>query len=311
MAADIALTEAQRSNIATLRDVQELSDRTQNRLSTGRQVNNVVDDAVAFFTSKALYDRADDFLERKDYIEQGVSTLQAALDATEAIDDLLDQMKGIAEAAKSQSTAERQSSTEQFNELGTQISQLVEDAEYNGYNLLSDTNNELDIRFSDRTASRIVVGGFDLNSTSAGTTDDALRSQLFSNVAFNASVDNNTFKGLSVVMSGEETSSFTALGANNSALAVVEYAISNLDDAINRLRAVASDLGSNVSILTTRVDFTEDYTEVLNTGGDKLTLADMNEEGANLTALQTRQELGIQSLAISGDQQRSVLSLLQ
>ena len=311
MAADIALTEAQRSNIATLRDVQEMSDRTQNRLSTGREVNNVVDDAVAFFTSKALYDRADDFLERKDYIEQGVSTLQAALDATEAIDDLLDQMKGIAEAAKSQSTAERQSSTEQFNELGTQISQLVEDAEYNGYNLLSDTNNELDIRFSDRTASRIVVGGFDLNSTSAGDTDAALRSQLFSNVAFNASVDNNTFKGLSVVMSGEETSSFTALGANNSALAIVEYAISNLDDAINRLRAVASDLGSNVSILTTRVDFTEDYTEVLNTGGDKLTLADMNEEGANLTALQTRQELGIQSLAISGDQQRSVLSLLQ
>ena len=311
MTSDIALTEAQRSNIATLRDVQDLSDRTQTRLSTGREVNTVVDDAVAFFTSKSLYDRADDFLERKDYIDQGISTLQAALDATEAIDELLDQMKGIAEASKSQTTAERQASTEQFNELGSQISQLIEDAEYNGYNLLSDTNNELDIRFSDRTASRIVVGGFDLNSTSAGDTDERLRTQLFSAVAFNTSVENNTFKGLSVVMSGEETSSFTAMGANNSALAIVEYAINNLDDAVNRLRAVASDLGSNVSILTTRADFTEDYTDVLNTGGDKLTLADMNEEGANLTALQTRQELGIQSLAISGDQQRSVLSLLQ
>ena len=311
MATDIALTEAQRSNIATLRDVQDLSDRTQNRLATGREVNNVVDDAVAYFTSKSLYDRADDFLERKDYIDQGVSTLQAALDATEAIDELLDQMKGIAEASKSQTTAERQASTDQFNELGSQISQLIEDAEYNGYNLLSDTNNELDVRFSVRTASRIIVGGFDLNSTSAGDTDETLRTQLFSNVAFNPNVENNTFKGLSVVMSGEETSSFTAMGANNSALAIVEYAIKNLDDAINRLRAVASDLGSNVSILTTRSDFTEAYTDVLNTGGDKLTLADMNEEGANLTALQTRQELGIQSLAISGDQQRSVLSLLQ
>ena len=72
----------------------------------------------------------------------------------------------------------------------------------------------------------------------------------------------------------------------------------------------ASTLGGNVAILQTRLDFTDQYVNTLNTGADALTLADLNEEGANLVALQTRQQLGIQSLAISGQQQQAILALL-
>ena len=46
-------------------------------------------------------------------------------------------------------------------------------------------------------------------------------------------------------------------------------------------------------------------------GSDKLTLADLNEEGANLVALQTRQEIGLEALKVSGDQQRAILRLIQ
>ncbi|MFK7867034.1 MAG: flagellin [Alphaproteobacteria bacterium] len=308
--ADIALTQAQRTNIATLRDIQNLSDRTQERLSTGREVNNVVDDAVAYFTSQSLQNRSTDFLDRKDYIDQGISTLQASLNATESIDELLQQMKGIAEAAKSQTQAERIAATTQFETVGTQISQLIEDASYNGYNLLSDVNNRLDIRFSERTAATISIGGFDLNSTD---TSEALNTRLFSAVAFAGNDENNAFLGISTVMSATDAAGagFSGMGANNSNLILAETVINNLDGAITRLRAVASELGSNVSLLQTRSDFAQSYTDTLSTGADKLTLADMNEEGANLTALQTRQQLAIQALAISGDQNSSVITLVQ
>ena len=314
---EIALTQSQRTNIATLRDIQNLSNRTQERLTSGREVNRVIDDAVSYFMAKGLNNRADDFMLRKDEIDQGISSLEATLEAVDAVDDYLKQMKAIAEAARSMTETERVSATEQFNELGTQISNLVEDASYRGFNLLSETNNQLDVRFSDKTGSRITVGGFDFNSTTAKVGADR---QLFSNVAFDREANGVDYKflGLSTIntvvgdeVTGDISASFTNIGVNNSQLSVVDSVVRQLDDAISRVRATSAELGSNVSILTTRLDFTTSYTDIHYTGADKLTLADMNEEGANLTALQTRQELGIQALSISGDQQRSVLSLLQ
>ena len=301
-------------------------DRTTERLSTGKEVNNVVDNAVAFFTSKSLEDRAGIFLDRKEFIDQGISTLQASLDAVEGVEEFLDQMKGIAEAAKSQTQEERTSSTLQFNEVANQLSLLIEDSEYNGNNLLSDTNNTLEIRMSERSQSRLVFQGFDLNSTEAadasatyGSRDVAnLGTQLFSSAAFKGNAEANAFKGMSVLVIGIEdeieglsdpVNGFSNLGDNNSALAIAERLITTLDDTTDRLRGMSAELGTYVSILQTRSDFTETYTDTLLNGADKLTLADINEEGANLVSLQTSQQLAIQSLAISGQQRSSILAL--
>ena len=84
-----------------------------------------------------------------------------------------------------------------------------------------------------------------------------------------------------------------------------------LDNAVSRLRSQAAKLGTNVAILETRLDFTKSYVNTIAGGSDKLTLADLNEEGANLIALQTRQQLGIQSLSIAGQQQQAILALIQ
>ncbi len=313
--ADISLTEAQRRNIATLRDIQDLSDRTQERLSTGKAVNNVVDDAVAYFASQNLENRADEFIGRKEDIDQGISTLEASLNAIESIGELLDQMKAVAEASGSQSPDERLAATEQFQQIGTQISQLVEDASYQGYNLLSETNNELNIRFSDRTAARIIIGGFDFNSTSSEAR------QLFTQAAFDTIANGNEFFGLEVLLTaitvdyagaaGAAVNGFSQIGDNNSNLIIVDETVAQIEGAADRLRAASVELGGNVSLLQTRSNFSQSYVDTLNTGADKLTLADINEEGANLTALQTRQQLGTEALAISGDQQEAVLTLLR
>ena len=318
MGNDIALTHSQRTNIGTLRDIQALSDRTTERVTTGREVNNVVDDAVAYFTAKSLTNRGDDFGERKDEIDQGISSLEATLNATEAVEELLKQMKGIAEASRSQTSVERANATQQFNEIGGQISALVEDASYRGFNLLSETNNKLEVKFSDFSTSFLEVGGFDFNSTSAETVENLFYTrQLFTNVAFDSA---KAFVGLSAVNDIVGTlpdgttgtvNSFTTIGAENSGIALVNSVVTQLDDAIDRVRAATAELGSNISLLTTRLNFTTDYIDTLYAGSDKLTLADMNEEGANLVALQTRQQLGIQSLAVAGQQQQSILTLIQ
>jgi len=298
--ADIALTAAQRSSLLSLQQTQTLSDRTQTRLTTGKSVNSVVDDAVNFFRAQALSDRGTDFALRRDEIDQGISSLSTALQAVESVDNLLNQLQGIVEAARSQSTAERQSATTQFIEVGKQISELIEDASFAGLNLLNSTNSTLDVSFGVRTSSRLQVTGFNLNTTAADATTG-----IFTVAAFTA--NNSTF---TISNFGVSSGSFTSFGADNSNVSFATTAVQRISTGISNLRARGASLGANVAILQTRLDFTDNYVNELQVGSDKLTLADLNEEGANLVALQTRQQLGIQSLAISGQQQQSILALL-
>ena len=297
---DIALTAAQRTSLLSLTRTAQLSDRTQTRLSTGRAINQVTDDAVNFFRARALTDRATDFNLRRADIDQAISSVNTALQAVESVDSLLNQLKGIVEAARSQSTSERLSATTQFTEVGTQIFELIEDASFAGLNLLASTNSTLDVAFGTRTASRLEVSGFNLNATAADTTNGIFSVAIF--FTANSSVALSNF--------GISGGSFTSFGGDNSNLAFATTAVSILDAGVSRLRAAAATLGANVAVLQTRLDFTETYVNELETGSDKLTLADLNEEGANLVALQTRQQLGIQSLAISGQQQQAILALL-
>ena len=87
--------------------------------------------------------------------------------------------------------------------------------------------------------------------------------------------------------------------------------VTDLESALTTLRTKAKTLGSNVALLQTRLEFTANYVNTLQTGADKLTLADLNEEGANLLALQTRQQLGIQALAFAGQAEQSILLLFR
>ena len=93
--------------------------------------------------------------------------------------------------------------------------------------------------------------------------------------------------------------------------AQIDSTITVLDSALTSLRSNAQTIGSNVALLQTRLDFTEVYVNELEAGGSKLTLADINEEGANLLALQTRQQLGISALAFAGQAEQGILALFR
>ena len=99
--------------------------------------------------------------------------------------------------------------------------------------------------------------------------------------------------------------------ANFSLSSVIAASLAEIKSATETLRGEAQTLGSNIALLQTRIDFTETYVNVLEGGSDKLTLADITEEGANLVALQTRQQLGISALAFAGQAEQSVLQLFR
>lgn len=86
--------------------------------------------------------------------------------------------------------------------------------------------------------------------------------------------------------------------------------ITELERFDEALKQQASDLAQNLAIITTREDFTNNLVNTLTEGADKLTLADLNEEGANLLALQTASQLSTQSLALASQQSQAVLQLL-
>ena len=90
---------------------------------------------------------------------------------------------------------------------------------------------------------------------------------------------------------------------------LVDATITAVEGAITELRNMASEFGNNYSIVQTRQDFTENLMNVLTEGADDLTLADMNEESANMLALQTRQQLGVNALSLASQSAQSVLSL--
>jgi flagellin-like hook-associated protein FlgL len=273
MAGEITLSASARSAVLALRSTNDLIDRTNARLSSGLKVASPIDDARIFFEAKALSDRASNFAEKKDGIDQGISSVSAALEAVETIDSLVRQAKGIALAAKSATGSELTSLVTQYNEVLTQIDNLATDATYQGLNLINGTGESLSVSFSNNTASVLTISSVDLRTASTGL---------------------------------DLTSA-----ANFSLTSLIDAAITEIDAALTTLRGNAKELGGNVSLLQTRLDFTENYVNVLEEGSDKLTLADVSEEGANLVALQTRQQLGISALAFAGQAEQQVLALFR
>ncbi len=115
----------------------------------------------------------------------------------------------------------------------------------------------------------------------------------------------------SLVTSGQ---TFTAngLGLNEATFrtaASIETTSTQSREALNSVRSFGSTLANNLSIIQTRQSFTEQTINTLEAGADDLTVADQNEEGANLLALQTRQTLGVTSLSLASQSQQAVLRL--
>src|SRR5215203_944141 len=160
----------------------------------------------------------------------------------------------------------------QFNGILSQITTTAQDASFNGINLLG--GDQLKLTFNETGKSTLNITG--VNFDAAGL-------------------------GLANLVSGTD---FIDNSATNNVIA-------NLASASTLLRTQASALGSNLSIVQIRQDFSKNLINVLQTGSSNLTLADTNEEAANSQALSTRQSIAVSALALANQSQQSVLQLLR
>ena len=273
MADSVALTAGVRANLLSLQRTSDLIGTTQQRLSSGLKVNSALDDASAFFTSVALDNRAADLGELKSDIDLAISTIESAINGIDAITELVQQAKGLANQAKATGdTSEKSTLAVQFNALLDQIDDVANDSSFNGTNLIQATPDNLTVEFNEDGTSDLTITGLDATTASTGIN--------ITEAANNFGADSN-----------------------------IDTALTELNSALTELRTNASTLGSNNTVLQTRLNFTDDLINTLETGAGKLTLADLNEESANLLALQTREQLGINSLSLAAQSERSILAL--
>ena len=324
MSDGIALTANQRATLLSLSTTATLYTRTQTRLNTGKKINSASDDAVAYYRSQVLYDRATNLTTIKTNIDQNISALNTAETTTAAVGSLLQQLKAVVESARSSSGTASASATTQFKDLANQLAQLVEDSTYQGLNILTSSNASLNTQLSDRTAATFHIPGFNLVETAAGN-QYSLFTQT-SNV-FNAggTLNFSALVGDASGVSGSPSNavpitSFTQLSLTAPPSATIPGSIAEviftatsarIDKALNQLQSITASIGTSVGILTSRSTFTANYSNDLTTGADKLTLADLNTEAANSQSLELRQQLGIQSLSVSATMNQSVLQLLK
>ncbi|MTW18704.1 hypothetical protein GJ689_21110 [Rhodoplanes serenus] len=163
----------------------------------------------------------------------------------------------------------RESLQKDFNDVLDQIDSLSKDASYNGINLLN--GDDLKVAFNEKNTSSLTIKGVTYNASNLGL-----------NKQNGTTFQDNT---------------------------KIDATISAINDALTTLRTQASKFGSNLSTVQTRQDFTKSMVNTLQTGADNLVLADSNEEGANMLALQTRQQLSTTALSLANQANQAVLRL--
>jgi len=287
---------ATRTNLLSLQRTTSLIGRTQERLATGLKVNSAIDDALAFFKARNLNSRSGDLASIKDEITNGISVLRATVQGLETIESVLKQMKALAQSAvSSPESLTRAKLATQFNELRSQVDNIMEDSSYAGVNLLKNTttpfttgSDNLTVKFNERTEAKAVN---QLIVSGLKTTDF--------NAIMARSANATGAAGMTTVWGQTGTAAVVAI---NSALRAI-------DSALVTVRQTAQTFGTNSSMLELRRQFTENIINTLKGGAASLVNADLNEESANLLSLQTRQQLGTISLGIAQQSEQSVLRL--
>jgi flagellin-like hook-associated protein FlgL len=306
--ADISLTAGMRSNLLSLQQTDNLIKGTQSKLASGKKVNTPLDNPTNFFAAQNAQARATDLTNRKDGMSEAIQMTRAADAGIKAITSLIQSAQGVAaSAAATTSLTDRANYASTFNTLLSQISQLASDSGYRGTNLLTGSNQT--VEFGQKTGdATLAISGFTatavgLSLDNAGITSGAG----FGNLSSAAASSVSGTSGMSAT--AWNASGATAGVAHTLATAVIQTAATELENALSTLRTQSSKLSSNLSVVTTRQDFTSSMINTLQEGADNLTLADMNEEGANMLMLQTRQNLGITSLSMASQAAQAVMRL--
>jgi flagellin-like hook-associated protein FlgL len=271
MSSSIVLSAGVRSNLLQLQQTSDLITQTQTRLATGLRVNSALDNPNNYFTAQGLNNRASDLSNLLDSMSTAINTIQAANNGISAITKLVQSAQSLV------SQAQQTSDTTVRASLASQFDAI---------------RTQIDLLAGDAGFNGInLLNGDDLTVT---MNESGTSSVTVSGVT-------NDSNGLSINAAASNWASGTDISAASTALT----------SALTTLRSQSQTLGASLSTVQIRQDFTKATINTLQTGANDLTLADSNQEGANLLALQTRQQLSTTALSLASQADQNVLRLFQ
>ena len=269
------------TNVASMLAMQNLSrtqselTTTQARIATGQKVSTAKDNGAIYAIANNMRGSSLALNAVRESLQRGQSSTDVALAAGETISDLLNQMKEKAlSAADSQlNTSSRNAMNADFSALRDQITKAVNNANFNGFNLIKSGGTDITALADESGSSKITVAAQSLALGGANVT-----------VASTTSVSTTTLA--------------------SAALSLVNASIKNVSLALSKL-------GSGSKALTTHLTFVNKLQDALDAGIGNIVDADLAKESAKIQALQTKQQLGFQALSIANQGPSSLLSLFR
>jgi flagellin len=251
---------------------------TQNRINTGKKVNSAKDNGAIWAIAQNQRATSTSLNSVISSLQRGQSTVDVALSAGESISDLLVQMqeKALASADTSQDAASRTALNNEFKSLRDQITKVVTNAVFNGGNMITGTSP---------------------------TTIKALANADATSVITVAS-QNLSLGGSILGASLSATASIGTVTTATAMIATVTSAIANVSGAL-------SALGTGSKSLASHLTFIQKLQDTIDAGVGNLVDADLAKESAKLTALQTKQQLGVQALSIANQSSSILLGLFR
>jgi flagellin len=248
----------------------------QNQVSTGLAVSDAQDNGAIFAIAQNQRAQSSALTAVTQSLQRVQSTVNVAASSGTTVSDLLNQLKSAALAASdtSTNTASRQALNATFTALIGQIKSVVSNSAFNGINLIDGSTNQLAALASADGTSKLTVAAQSL-----------------------------AFGGANITFAATATIS-TSAAAAATVLGQVNTSITNVNNALAKL-------GASANALQTQITFTGNLQDTIDTGVGNLVNANLAKESATLTALQTKQQLGIQALSIANSSSQVLLSLFR
>ena len=246
---------------------------TQNRINTGLRISGAKDNAAYFAIAQNLRADLSGLSAAADSINRARSTVDVALNALEAVQGLVVELKQKAVAASDTGLDQtsRDALIQEYNALSTQMSDLIASAAFNGTNLIAASPQSVSAIIDDSGTRTISV---------TGTSAD-----------------------------GQIT--FARNIAAGSGAATLQAQLANIDSSLTALTTLGSTFGSKARQFELQLTFNEKLSDSIEGGLGNLVDADLAREHARLQALQIKQQLGLQALSIANQAPQSILALFR
>ncbi len=249
--------------------------KTQTAINSGLKVASARDNGAIFAIAQNQRGAVAGYESVINSINNGTSSIEVALSAGQSISDLLIQLKqkALSAADASLDTASRQALNSDFTALRDQISTIVKNAVFNGFNLVDGSTTQI---------------------TALASADGSRR--------ITTQAQNMKLSGAIVTL--KSTSTISTQAKASTLVATIQSSLTNVNSALAKLSAGAAKF----SIQAT---FAQNLSDTLKIGIGHLVDANMAEESASLQSLQVKQQLGIQALSIANQAPQTLLGLFQ